>query len=290
MRNVLMLCAIGLLALTGCSRGEEAVVDNNASKEISLVVLNYEQYVMDGETRASAAEALDNLMLGVFDATTGEAVQPAVNQKKGDSGYGTFKLSLPYGEYQLAVVGYNGTRECINFSATNIAFAEDYVPHTFLCNKTLQVNASTDKSQTILLKRAVAAFVLKLNDMAPANVVTMRFASSKGGTTLNPQTGYTTVDNGRTNTVNVPNGAKTKTGAELTSYLYLPTEECTTTYVVSALDQDDNVVRERTFPDVPMKINRMTRCEGEFFSADAFSMNSVVQVDTEWSDTVKISY
>lgn len=290
MRNVLMLCAIGLLTLAGCSQSEEVIVDNNVTKEISLVVLNYEQYVMDGVSRASSVDSLANLMLGVFDATTGKEVQPVIAQKKGDAGYGKFSLSLPYGNYQLAVVGYNGTRVCTKFSSTSVAFAEDYVPQTFLCNKTLKVDASTASSQSIVLKRAVAAFVLKLKDIAPGNVTSMRFASSKGGCVLNPQTGFSNANEGRTSIVTVPSGAKTKVGAELTSYLFLPTEECTTTYVLSALDKDNNVVRERTFPDVPMMINRMTRCEGEFFSADASNLGVAIQADTQWDEPLVIPF
>lgn len=286
MKKLTFLLFLFALVASACSRLEEVASNDEQTKQVSFVVVNYEQLPMDDVTRASGAEVLDNLMLGVFDAKTGEQVLEPIVQKKGCEGYGTFTLNLPYGEYQLSFVGYQKDVACAKFSSTTISFADGYVPVTFLCNKNLTVNAETNAVESIVLKRAIAAFVIDLTDVIPSSVATIRFASTKGSASLNPQTGFAVSNDGRTHEVNVESSRNKS--ITISSYLYLPADECTTTYTVTALDANGNVVRERVFPDAPMQINCKTICQGAFFADDSFECK--VQVDEAWGKDKLITY
>lgn len=285
MKKFFSFAAIAAVLFSSCSKflPEEAEM-----RTITFNISNYEQISMDSITRASSADVLDHLTLAIFNTDNGEIVQDITTKNKGDKGYGSFSVSLPYGNYQLTFLGYNGTRLCNSAAINRITFAEDYVPHTFLLNKTMTVDVNSKGTQSIVLKRAVAAFTLSLKDVVPAQVDHFEFKTQVGGTSLNPQTGYTDESAGRTNNVSVTNAMKTNAGATLNTYLFLPEESVTLTYQVTAYDANGQIVRQRTFNDVPMTINCKTKCEGEFFSDDSFVCN--LQVDDTWGAQTDIAF
>lgn len=278
-----MLCA-------SCSK-EAAEMSEEGSRTLTLQVTNYKQYLMDeeGTRAASSIDTLENLALAIFDGTTGELKQDIIKQKKGDKGYGTYSVTLPYGKYQLAFVGFNGSRSLKNFTANEISFEEDYVPHTFLCNKELTVNDETSDNQSITLKRAVAAFKLIMKDTFPTNVKSMTFQPSNGGAALNPKTGLSATNAGSTSTYDVTS-IQGKEGSSIINYLFIPSNPTAITYVVTALDSKGNIVRQRKFTDVPMQVNYKTTYEGEFFGEDDMNGKMQVQVDMDWAGETTHEY
>lgn len=266
--------------------------NEEGSRTLTLQVTNYKQYLMDEEdgTRAATSiDTLENLALAVFDGTTGELKQGIIKQKKGDKGYGTYSVTLPYGNYQLTIVGFNGTHPLKTFTANEIAFEDGYVPHTFLCNKDLTVNAETSDNQSITLKRAVAAFRLIMLDKIPDDVASMKIQASNGGAALNPKTGFSTTNTGSTYTYSITL-SKGQEGKSVTNYLFVPANPTVVTYTVTALDSKDAIVRQRKFEHVPMQINYRTTYKGEFFAADNMNGKMQLMVDMDWAGENEYEY
>ncbi|MCF0197683.1 MAG: hypothetical protein HUK03_10750, partial [Bacteroidaceae bacterium] len=255
MKKSCFLCCLWLMLLASCSKAMDGMDTETGVKDITLSVINYQQYGFDEITRAGA-DVLDHLSMAIFNATTGEVVGTLTTQNKGEEGYGTFRTTLPYGSYQLVIVGYNGTKLCNTLTPSKVAFEDAAVPMTFYCNKLLTVSDETPTTQPITINRAVTAFVLNIKDAVPANVASFHFVAMSGGCSFNPQTGFTEETAGRVHTLVVPGSIIGEKNVNFTSYLFLPSEEANVTYEVTALDANGDVVRQRTFTDAPLKVNR----------------------------------
>lgn len=286
MRMTNLWVLLVLLLCSACSK--EMATDEEGEKMLTVQVMNFMQYDLGELTRAEEATALDHLALAVFDSETGKEVIGMQQQNKGDKDYGVFHLTLPYGTYQLTVLGYNGSRLCNSMTATQVTFTDSYVPHTFLANETFTVNASTEGLQPIILRRSVAAFTIHATDATPTNIDRMQFTSTGAGTALNPQTGLAVSTVERQHTITVAAENKGKVNNSFNSYVFLPAQSALMTWKVVALNSTGKVLREHTFHDVPMKINSRSLYKGNFFTDDTFSAQ--IQVETEWQDTIRISY
>ena len=216
---------------------------------------------------------LANLSLTVFDAETNEMVIPTILHKSEDyenssyekaKTFPQFSVTLPYGHYRLLVLGYNGTKGCSIASVNHITWEDNYVPNTFLYYQDLTFDKDTSLDQKLTLKHVVTAFRVMTEDVAPAELKSARFISTDGGTVLDAVTGFTPQSTGRTSKMNVPAeyvGIKDT----FTVYLFLPEEQIKTNYTVQALGQNDKVLYEKHFNDVPLRINSLTVWEGKFF-------------------------
>ncbi len=291
MKKVLLPALIAVCGLlSACQSNDE--FSAATVHEITFQVTNYEQYDLDDFTRASGADALKHLVMGVFDAATDAVVGNVVVQNKedGNSNYGSFSVSLPEGRYRAVFIGYNGSRACQMSSSTSITFEGDHVPHTFLSCMELTVDGKTAQNQNVVLKRAVAAFRLVVKDALPQGLATLRFVNRGGGTVLNAQTGFCTEQKERTYDISVPTSSIGKSNVEISCYAFLPAEEAAMNITVNALKSDGSVIKSRTFADVPMKVNRLTCYTGNFFAEDEAAAQFRLSVDDAWSDTLNVSF
>lgn len=286
MRMINLWVLLVLLLCSACSK--EMVIDEEGEKTLTVQVMNFMQYDLDEMTRAGDATALDNLALAVFDSGTGQEIIGMQQQKKGDKDYGIFHLTLPYGTYQLTVLGYNGSKLCNSMAATQVTFADNYVPNTFLANETFTVDASTETMQPIILHRTVAGFTIHATDATPTDLDRMLFTSTGGGVALNPQTGLAVATVEHQHVITVPAENRGKENKIFNSYVFLPTQSASIIWKVEAVNSTDKVLREHTFNNVPMKINSRSVYAGKFFTDDTFSTQ--IQVETAWQDTINVSY
>lgn len=291
MKKVLLPALIAVCGLLSACQSDDEF-SAAAVHEITFQVTNYEQYDLDDLTRASVADVLDHLVMGVFDAATDAVVGSVTVQNKADgkSSYGTFSVSLPEGRYRAVFIGYNGSRACQMSSSTNITFESDHVPHTFLSCMELTVDGKTAQNQNVVLKRAVAAFRLVVKEALPQGLATFRFVNRGGGTALNAQTGFCTEQKERTYDISVPTSSIGKSNVEISCYAFLPSEEAAMNITVNALKADGSVIKSRTFADVPMKVNRLTCYTGNFFAEDEAAAQFRLSVDDAWSDTLNVSF
>ena len=305
----LLLFPCFLLILSSCQSDQESSTPSSEGQgTLSFTVSNYRQISFDdisssSSTRASETVVMElaNLSLTVFDAETNEMVVPTILHKSEDydssvekaKTFPQFSVTLPYGHYRLLVLGYNGTKGCSIASVNHITWDDDYVPNTFLYCNEFTLDKNSNLNQSITLRHVVSAFRVTAEDAIPSELGKMRFISSAGGTVLDGTTGFTPQNTGRTTVLAVPANYAGKQGVDFTTYLFLPSEEANSNYTVQSLGKSDNLLFEKHFNDVPLRINVLTQWTGKVFEDGGDDVSEVqsgfsIGWDMNWADTLKL--
>ena len=260
MRKI-MLLALALL-LAAC---EKPIIDETTGKEIpseTNVILHFTQYQQEAFTRSATdiTNLCSRLNIAIFDAE-GTKVK-TVAQKEGDASYGTVALSLAAGTYRLVVIAHNCDGSATITSTEKVTFPNNKVTNTFFYYGDLVVTAEK-QSYDLTLTRAVAMFRLVLtDDEIPSTVAKLKFYYLGGSSTFSPKDGYGCVNSKQTEIRPV--------AADGIYEIYtLPhtEEDVLTKLTVTALDANDNTVKERVFENVPVTRNQITRYTGSFFGS-----------------------
>lgn len=244
--------------MTAC---EKSVIDDGdvVTPKDANVILRMMLYEQTPITRSTdITELCSRLNVAIFDAD-GTKVK-SVAQKEDDASFGNVALSLAAGTYKLVVIAHSGEGSATISSTDKVTFPNNKVTDTFYYYGDLVV---TDAMQTydLTLLRAVAMFRLTLTDEAiPSNVAKMKFYYTGGSSTFSPSAGYGCVNSKQTEIRTVTPGVKTF------EIFTLPhTEEDVLKITVTALDANDNTVKEQIFEDVPVTRNQVTSYTGLFF-------------------------
>ena len=255
---------------------EKLDFDSKTNEEVPTdanVVLRFKQYDMEafgagsGSSAATRAatditELCSRLNIAIFDAD-GTKVK-TVAQKEGDASYGTVALSLAAGTYKLVVIAHNCDGSATITSTEKVTFPNNKVTDTFYYYGDLVVTAE-QQTYDLTLTRAVAMFRLVLTDEnVPENVAKLKFYYVGGSSTFSPADGYGCVNSKQTELRTVP--ADSADGITFEIYTLPHTEEdVLTKLTVTALDANDNTIKERVFENVPVIRNQVTRYTGSFF-------------------------
>ena len=123
------------------------------------------------------------------------------------------------------------------------------------------VVTSEVQSYDLTLTRAVATFRMVLTDEEiPSTVTKFKFYYTGGSSTFSPSAGYGCVNSKQTEIRTVADG-----GVYEIFTLPHTEEDVLTKLTVTALDANDNTVKERVFENVPVNRNQITRYTGSFF-------------------------
>ena len=277
-----MLFALALLA-AAC---EKPVLDEDlvATKDAN-VILHFKQFEQEAFTRAATdiTELCSRLNIALFDAD-GTKVK-TVAQKEGDSSYGTVALTLASGTYKLVVIAHNCDGSATISSTEKVTFPNNKVTDTFYYYGDLVVTEAK-QSYDLTLTRAVAMFRLVLTDESvPSKVAKLKFYYLGGSSTFSPKDGYGCVNSKQTEIRPVPSGYAAGMSFEI--YTLPHTEEdVLTKLTVTALDANDNILKERTFENIPIIRNQVTRYTGSFFGSggtgDTGSGTFRLTADPDW--------
>ena len=204
-----------------------------------------------------------------------------VAQKEGDASYGTVALSLAAGTYQLVVIAHNGDGSATITSTEKVTFPNNKVTDTFYYYGDLVVG-SEKQSYDLTLTRPVAMFRLVLTDESiPASVAKLKFYYTGGSSTFSPAEGYGIVQSKQTEI-----RAVSEDGIYEIYTLPHTEEDVLTKLTITALDANDNTVKERIFENVPVIRNQVTRYTGSFFgsggSGETGSGDFRMTADPEW--------
>ena len=255
----LMFIALALL-LAACEKpflyNEDAVTKKDAN-----VILHFKQYEQESFTRSATdiTELCSRLNIAIFDAD-GTKVK-TVAQKESDAGYGTVALTLAAGTYQLVVIAHNGEGSATITSTEKVTFPNNKVTDTFYYFGDLVTTEV--QSYDLTLTRAVAMFRLVLtDDEMPSNVAKMKFYYLGGSSTFSPKDGCGCVNSKQTEIRPVSDDG-------IYEIFTLPhtEDDVLTKLTVTALDQNDNIVKEKVFENVPVTRNQVTRYTGSFFGS-----------------------
>ena len=197
-------------------------------------------------------ELCSRINIAIFDSD-GTKVK-TVAQKEGDAGYGTVALSLAAGTYKLVVVAHNGDGSATITSTEKVTFPNNKVTDTFFYFGDLVVTAEK-QSYDLTLTRAVAMVRLVLTDESiPENVAKLKFYYVGGSSTFSPKDGFGCVNSKQTE-------IRTISSDGIYEIYTLPhtEEDVLTKLTITALDADDNTVKERVFENVPVTRNQIGR-------------------------------
>ena len=236
---------------------EEEVVQKEAN-----VILHMTMYDQESFTRSATdiTELCSRLNIAIFN-TDGTKVK-TVAQKEGDSSYGTVALTLAAGTYHLVVIAHNCDGSATITSEEKVTFPNNKVTDTFYYYGDLVVT-DAQQSYDLTLTRAVAMFRLVLTDEEiPSNVAKLKFYYVGGSSTFSPKDGYGCVNSKQTE-------VRTIAGDGIYDIYTLPhtEDDVLTKLTVTALDANDNTVKERIFENVPVTRNQITRYTGSFFGS-----------------------
>ena len=234
---------------------EEEVVQKEAN-----VILHMTMYDQESFTRSATdiTELCSRLNIAIFN-TDGTKVK-TVAQKEGDSSYGTVALTLAAGTYHLVVIAHNCDGSATITSEEKVTFPNNKVTDTFYYYGDLVVT-DAQQSYDLTLTRAVAMFRLVLTDEEiPSNVAKLKFYYVGGSSTFSPKDGYGCVNSKQTE-------VRTIADDGIYDIYTLPhtEDDVLTKLTVTALDANDNTVKERIFENVPVTRNQITRYTGSFF-------------------------
>ena len=280
----LLFFALALL-LAAC---EKPVFNETTGKMIpseTNVILHFTQYQQEAFTRSATdiTNLCSRLNIAIFDAE-GTKVK-TVAQKEGDASYGTVALSLAAGTYRLVVIAHNCEGSATITSTEKVTFPNNKVTDTFFYYGTLVVTDAL-QSYDLTLTRAVAMFRLVLTDESiPNNVAKLKFYYLGGSSTFSPKAGYGCVNSKQTEIRPVPSGYAAGMSFEI--YTLPHTEkDVLTKLTVTALDANDNILKERTFENIPITRNQVTRYTGSFFGSggtgDTGSGTFRLTADPDW--------
>ena len=270
-----MFIALALL-LAAC---EKPVLDNEdaVTKKDANVILYFTQYETSPLTPLQRArgtrsatditELCSRLNIAIFDAD-GTKVK-TVAQKESDAGYGTVALTLAAGTYQLVVIAHNCEGSATITSTEKVTFPNNKVTDTFYYFGDLVVTSEV-QSYDLTLARAVAMFRLVLtDDEMPSNVDKLKFYYLGGSSTFSPKDGYGCVNSKQTEIRPVSDDG-------IYEIFTLPhtEDDVLTKLTVTALDQNNNIIKEKVFENVPVSRNQVTRYTGSFFGSGGGSSTS----------------
>ncbi len=293
-RSIMGMLSFLSVMLCACSNETSTIPEEEGnSKTFTFQVTNYMQYAMDEGTRAAIApsesERIQHLALGIFDATTNTLVAPVQIQNKTDQGYGSFTAKLNYGKYRLVFLGYGGSNSILTMEKPEeISFGSDALPQTFLSSFEFTVDPNTATTTSVVLKRVVSGFKLTMADAISSRTSGIKITSTGGGMVLNAKTGLAKASTGRENTIVIPESYHGQKDKNVIFYLFLPANQEIMDITASAVDENGEAFIERTFADVPMKINTLTIYQGNFFADTPYGFS--ITMEDDWGEEVTNSF
>lgn len=249
------------------------------------------------QTRAvvDVAQVCSNLSFCIYPCEGESFDKIQINQSREDASFGTISQNLTVGVHKIVVIAHNGDKnptmtnpESISFSSNTVMKTTD----TFCWAGEVNVTQETG-TVNVSLTRATAMFRLKLTDQSvPLQVSELQFAYKGGSAAVNPFIlEGTTKSNQKESIVVTDHSAKVfevytfpryeeKNGMRNLSPLEI---------TVTAVDIYGNAVKERVLENVPVSRNRITECEGEFFSGGCLEYTNIgfsgLQVEQDWAGT-----
>ena len=288
---IVLLLSIASLILTGCQKAvvdedEETVENDKDLVAIQFNIGKIEQISFENATAATRAKALKELCSRInFAIYQNDKKLKGVNQTSDEEGFGTIKLELSPGTYQVLLLANSCSDNPSMAHPEKVTFEKSHITDTFYYYGTIDVDESAQVS--INLKRVVAMFRLKFTDAMPENVASIKIAYTGGSSTLDATTGVGCVDSRQNETFTI---SSDQIGQPATFEVYtFPHADSKKLKVkVTAYDAAGQVIQERTLTDVPVQVNQITVYEGEFFTGSGSEEETSEETTSANSFTITI--
>lgn len=284
--SLLVLCSCEKVSLEEPNTASEATTTTKQKGNLIVSVFQLEQTPFSSITRAVPADACTHLNFAVY-SLNGTRIKQ-VNQTLGDTDFGKTSFQLQEGSYRLIVVAHSSSSNPTMTDPGQIKFTNSTgYSDTFLCSGIVEIK-DEPVNMNLTLERIVALCRFVITDNYPTDVLRMRFQYTGGSGAFNalanPAVGC--VNSTQTVTYEVTTGLK-----QFDLYTFPLAKEGSSIHLtVSALDGNNNVLREREF-DVPVKRNEITSLTGNYFEEPTIlSTVSSVNILTEWQGETQLTY
>ena len=277
---MIILC----LAAASCEKadlGGDTAQDGN-------VTLNFVATQSDRpQTRAvSIGDCFTKLNIMLFNADGEKVLDKVRTQTSSDDGFGQVSLSLAAGTYSIVAVGHSSIKsatikstEMVQFTASN----GEKLTDTFCYCGQITVG-ETPEQHDLVMNRATAMVRFRFTDEElPASFARMKFDYTGGSANFNP----TTFD-GTTKSTQSESRAAPASQYQVYTFPYQSASGMLK-MTASAIDADGNVIRSRSFPDIPVTRNKITTYRGNFFEdgdGDITQSGFGFTINADWDDEI----
>lgn len=255
--NTLILLIL-IFTQTSCERVtfDKTGVDNEDGFELNFHVENIE-----ARSISNVSKLCNKINLAVYDSV-GDRVKSITQCSDYDNDFGTIKVFLPEGNYNVMVLAHNGNKNASTKDMTRITF-NGKVTDTYISSENISVSGKSDYQMT--LKRCVAKILFKVEDKIPENIRQIKFYYTGGSSTLDGISGWGCVNSRQTEIRDVQVEAHSDSSVyEL--YTFPKDSNSCLSITVSCLDESGNVVYKRVFDDVYVSMSNVTTCAEKLFS------------------------
>jgi hypothetical protein len=277
---------LALLMLCACQKA--SIYDDEPKPEtkpnLIVNVFEIEQTPFSDITRAEPAEACTRLNFLVYDMEDKRVKY--VNQQVGEEDFGTASFQLDEGDYYLVVVAHSSDGNPTTTNPVKIQFTNKQgYSDTFLSSGIINIGSDL-LEQKVHLDRITALCRFVITDDYPDDVARMRFYYTGGSGAFDSTTGFGNVNSKQTVFFDVADGQK-----QFDLYTFPHDIEGTIHLLVTALDAEDNVIKEHEF-DVPITQNKITWLSGPYFTGSHSGSTTVsaVNINTEWAGEIHLTF
>lgn len=284
--TALLLSAICLSACEKPSLAEETDTEEQEAKDLfhlSFRIAQFEHTPFNQAIDMSRATDVKQVCTRISLALFKDGVKvKSIHQDTKNAHFGKIDVTLPAGTYQVVAIAHSSSGSATITSPEDISFPKNKMTDTFYYCQ--EVTVGGNASYQLEMKRAVAMFRLVTTDAIPTAVKTMKFYYTGGSSTFNAVTGVGAKNSRQTEERTVTD-AQHAGPEQFDVYTFPHTPSDVLKITVSALNASGDVIAERTFEEVPVKVNEITQYKGSFFQgttpadANVFSFS----VQDEWS-------
>lgn len=204
----------------------------------------------------------------------------SVNKKSTDADFADVTIKLAEGKYYLVVVAHSNEKNATTTDINKITF-DGKLSDTFHYYKEIELQAGGNNID-VVMERVTAMFRLEITDEIPENVKQLKFYYTGGSSTLSGFTGAGAVNSRQTEIRNIQAGVNT-----YEVYTFPQSEDKKLKMTVTALDASGETICMRSFEEVPVSKNVITRYKGSFFTnitpptaADNYKFS--ISANTDW--------
>lgn len=299
-----LACALCFTACSNPSRDEVEIVNNLYPLQFSLELKkeiipfpstrsmpeNDISEPTSGSSGSSSDTDVESLCryIEYFVYLETENEQTLIKHKHYTSNDGDFSIvydTLPKGNYLFCFLAHNSQKAIIE----NNMLSVDTVSDSFYNHLQLNINSIEIVNRDISLQRAVGRIEFRATDALPSKAARLDMTISNYPNCLNPLTGEG-ISNAEIQTISYIFKPEEVGKKELVHafYTFIPAEEVPLTAIVSTVDSENNVLRERTVSDILPQLNRIIRYSGILYgpsdSDDTFRLTISGNGDWESSE------
>ena len=296
MRQLKLICLLALsLALASCEKVSldellskeppttEPSSTGNASLSIHIGGIADANYADAAAKCTRAIEPIGKVCTKLTISLYNEEGQRvySVNKKSTDADFANATTKLAEGKYHLVIVAHSNEKNATTTNINKITFEGNKLSDTFHYYKEIELVAGGNNID-VVMERVTAMFRLEIADQIPENVKQLKFYYTGGSSTLSGFTGAGAVNSRQTEIRNIQAGVNT-----YEVYTFPQSEDKKLKMTVTALDASGETICMRSFEEVPVSKNVITRYKGSFFTnitpptaADNYKFS--ISANTDW--------